>query len=62
LTGGRYGIEGGLACTIALLLSTGLILWTHLVSATPELKQMTSEENPVPCHAIESAREPNLTN
>lgn len=47
LTGGRYGIEGGVACTIALLLSTGFILWTSLVSPTPELMQMTSEENPV---------------
>jgi len=61
LTGGPYGIEGGLACTIALLLSTGFILWTRLVSATPELKQMTSEENPVRC-PIESAPEPNATN
>jgi membrane protease YdiL (CAAX protease family) len=62
LTGGRYGIEGGVACTIALLLSTGFILWTRLVSATPELKQMTSEENPVRCTPIESAPEPNATN
>ena len=46
LTGGSYGIEGGLACTIALLVST-LFLWrTRLVSATEELKKLTSEENP----------------
>lgn len=46
LTGGSYGIEGGLACTIALVLFT-LFLWrTRWVSATPELLQLTSEENP----------------
>jgi len=46
LTGGSYGIEGGLAGTIAMALFT-LFLWkTSLVSATPELLKMTSEENP----------------
>jgi hypothetical protein len=34
LTGGTYGIEGGAACTIALILSS-LFLWrTHVLSAT----------------------------
>ena len=46
LTGGSYGIEGGLACTIALLASTLFIWRTALVSATPDLKKLTSEENP----------------
>ncbi len=46
LTGGNYGIEGGVACTIALIVSS-LFLWrTNLVSATPELQQLTSQENP----------------
>jgi membrane protease YdiL (CAAX protease family) len=46
LTGGSYGIEGGVACTISLALFT-LFLWrTPLISATPELLQLTSEENP----------------
>lgn len=46
LTGGSYGIEGGVACTISLALFT-LFLWrTSLVSATPELLKLTSEENP----------------
>jgi len=46
LTGGTYGIEGGVACTIVLIVST-LVIWrTRLVSATPELKKLTSEENP----------------
>lgn len=47
LTGGSYGIEGGAACTIALLVSTVFIWRTRLVSATLELKQLTSAENPV---------------
>lgn len=47
LTGGDYGIEGGVACTIALVAFT-LIIWRlPWVSATPELKKLTSEENPV---------------
>ena len=46
LTGGSYGIEGGLACTIALVISTLFIWRTGLVSATPEMKKLTSEENP----------------
>jgi membrane protease YdiL (CAAX protease family) len=46
LTGGSYGIEGGLAGTIALALFT-LYLWrTKLTSATPDLLRLTSEENP----------------
>lgn len=47
LTGGNYGIEGGIAGTVALVVVT-LFTWrTRLVSATPELKTLTSEENPV---------------
>lgn len=46
LTGGNYGIEGGIACTIALVLSTVIIWFIRWPPATPELKKMTSEENP----------------
>ena len=46
LTGGAYGIEGGVACTVALVLSTFFLWWTPGLSATPELKKLTSEENP----------------
>ena len=46
LTGGSYGIEGGLACTIALVLTTIFLWQTKLISATPELLKLTSEENP----------------
>lgn len=56
LTGGNYGIEGGIACTVALILSI-LFLWrTRWLSATPELKQMTSEENPVTAEPVLSIR------
>ncbi|HEV8427152.1 MAG TPA: type II CAAX endopeptidase family protein [Pyrinomonadaceae bacterium] len=56
LTGGTYGIEGGVACTIAVILVT-LFLWrTSLVSATPELLKMTSEENPVTSAPVLSIR------
>jgi membrane protease YdiL (CAAX protease family) len=47
LTGGNYGIEGGLACTVTLILSTLFILRTRLVAATPEMSTLTSQENPV---------------
>ena len=46
LTGGSYGIEGGVACTIALTLFTVFLWKTRWLSATPELRQMTSEEKP----------------
>jgi len=46
LTGGSYGIEGGLACTITLIVSTLFMLRTRLVNATPEMKTLTSQENP----------------
>jgi membrane protease YdiL (CAAX protease family) len=46
LTGGSYGIEGGLACTITLIVSTLFIWRTRLVQGTDEMKQLTSQENP----------------
>ena len=46
LTGGDYGIEGGAACTVALIVSSIFIWKTGLVSATPELMKLTSEEIP----------------
>lgn len=47
LTGGSYGIEGGLACTITLIVSTIFIWRTRLVCPTTEMKTLTSQENPV---------------
>jgi len=46
LTGASYGIEGGVACTVALLISTVYIWKTGLVSPTEDLKRLTSQENP----------------
>jgi uncharacterized protein len=46
LTGSSYGIEGGAACTIALLISTAFIWRTRLVSATEEMLRLTNQENP----------------
>ncbi len=46
LTGGAYGIEGGAACTIALLASTLFIWRTRLVSPTEEMLRLTDQENP----------------
>ncbi|HSD45200.1 MAG TPA: CPBP family intramembrane glutamic endopeptidase [Pyrinomonadaceae bacterium] len=46
LTGGSYGIEGGVACTVALVAFTLFIWRTRWVSADAELKKLTSEENP----------------
>jgi membrane protease YdiL (CAAX protease family) len=44
LTGGSYGLEGGIASTIALIAST-LVIWrTGFVEATPEMLRLTSEE------------------
>jgi membrane protease YdiL (CAAX protease family) len=46
--GGAYGIEGGAACTLALVLSIVFVWRTRLLSATEELRQFTDEENPNP--------------
>ncbi|HEX8178186.1 MAG TPA: CPBP family intramembrane glutamic endopeptidase [Pyrinomonadaceae bacterium] len=44
LTGGAYGLEGGLACTLALLVAI-LFLWrTRLFTPAPELKEYTDGE------------------
>ena len=56
LTGGSYGIEGGTAATIALALSTLLVWRISIISADPELKKLTSEENPVTDPSVLSIR------
>ncbi len=56
LTGGSYGIEGGVACTLALILFTAFLWKTQWLTATPELKQMTSEENPATSEPVLSIR------
>jgi membrane protease YdiL (CAAX protease family) len=56
LTGGNYGIEGGIACTISMTLFTIFVWRTRLISATPELLKMTSEENPVTSEPVLTIR------
>jgi hypothetical protein len=46
LTGGTYGIEGGVACTITLIVSTLFIWRIRWISAGPEMLELTSHENP----------------
>jgi hypothetical protein len=43
LTGGSYGIEGGIACTAALLLSTALIYFLPILKADEKMMALTSE-------------------
>jgi hypothetical protein len=54
LTGGSYGIEGGAACTIALILSTVFIWRTRMVSPTPEMWDLTAHENPASARTVVS--------
>lgn len=56
LTGGDYGIEGGVACTITLVIFTLFIWRTRWLSATPELMKLTSEENPIRPEPVVSIR------
>lgn len=59
LTGGSYGIEGGLACTIALVISTIFIWRTRLVSATEEMRRLTSQENPAGTNLVSTVPQTN---
>ena len=56
LTGGTYGLEGGVAAMIPLVIVTLFVWRTSIVSATPELMKMTSEENPVTPEPVLSLR------
>jgi membrane protease YdiL (CAAX protease family) len=44
LTGGSYGIEGGLACTIALIISTIAVWFLPLPKPSEEMLELTGEE------------------
>jgi len=46
VTGGDYGIEGGIACTIALIFSIALIWFLPFIKPTEEMLALTSEEKP----------------
>jgi uncharacterized protein len=44
-TGGDYGIEGGIACTIAIVASGALIWFMPFIKPSEEMLTLTSEEN-----------------
>lgn len=46
LTGENYGIEGGFACTIALIVSTLAIWFLPVLKPTEEMLNLTNEEKP----------------
>ncbi len=46
LSGGDYGIEGGIACTVALIVSTLVIWFTPSLRPTEEMLSLTGEEKP----------------
>ena len=46
LTGGGYGVEGGIAGTVALIVSTIFVWRTRWVNASEEMLKLTSTENP----------------
>jgi membrane protease YdiL (CAAX protease family) len=46
LTGGAYGIEGGAACTLALLAATAFVWRAKFLRADEELKRLTDGEVP----------------
>ena len=46
LTGGNYGIEGGISCTIVLIASGALIWFLPILKPTEEMLALTSEEIP----------------
>ncbi len=46
ITGGEYGLEGGIACTIALVFSTILIWFLPILKPTGEMLELTDKENP----------------
>lgn len=47
LSGGSYGVEGGIVCGIAVLISTLAIWFLPIVKPTEEMYALTSKENPI---------------
>ncbi len=47
ISGGDYGIEGGIACTIALIASTIIIWYLPFLKPTEEMLELTSKEKSV---------------
>jgi membrane protease YdiL (CAAX protease family) len=53
LTGGAYGIEGGIACTMALVVSVALIYFLPIFKPSEEMVVFSSEEKPKPGSAMQ---------
>jgi len=47
LTGGSYGVEGGLACTVAIAVAIGLTYYMPGLTPDAELLELTSTEKPL---------------
>ena len=47
ITGGDYGIEGGIACTVAIVLSLIFIYFLPGIRPSEELFELSSRENPI---------------
>jgi uncharacterized protein len=47
LTGADYGIEGGIACTVSLIVTTLAIWFSPILKPTEEMLALTDRENPV---------------
>lgn len=45
--GGDYGLEGGIACTISLIISTAIIWFLPIFKPTEEMLALTNEEKPI---------------
>lgn len=46
LTGGNYGIEGGIGCTISLIIFILLIWFLPILKPSEEMLELTNKENP----------------
>lgn len=57
LTGENYGIEGGIACTIAIVVSTAAIYFLPILKPSKEMLALTSAEYGVPASAGYSLNE-----
>lgn len=42
ITGGKYGLEGGIACTVALLVSTAALWFAPFLKASEEMAELSS--------------------
>lgn len=47
VSGGDYGLEGGISCTVALIIATAAIYFSPFLNPTEEMLALTSEEKPL---------------